>query len=195
MTVRFDGAPIGAGELAVVVAFALGTPTPNSGYMQAGSDMTVEAAIYGFLDLAASFAPQFYCEWNGDSIGGTFSTPATLLPAEDARQNPLTITLTILGGGEGVSWSLEYHAGQTWQTVVGGGGGASYTGAGQYQDSSPCAENVGVLQTVAEGFLTDPRQAALVDWAATTCADALGLLNKYGLACEVRPHHCMLQAS
>ena len=86
-------------------------------------------------------------------------------------------------------------AGQTWQTVVGGGGGASYTGAGQYQDSSPCAENVGVLQTVAEGFLTDPRQAALVDWGATTCADALGLLNKYGLACEVRPHHCMLQAS
>ena len=109
----------------------------------------------------------------------------------------MTLMLGILGGGADVSWLLERAVDGGWQTVLGGGGGLSYPGAGPYGDdsvgNSPCIESVEVLRTVAEGVLADdPRQAAVVDWTdgGATCADALGVLGKYGLTCEVRPNYC-----
>ena len=197
VTVFFDDAPVGSGAMPSVVAFPVGAPTPNSGYIQAGSDMSVQAAIYGFLDLTPSFVPSFSCEWFGGEVGDVYSTDATLLPPDEARPNMMTLMLGILGGGAHVSWSLEQNGADGWQTVLGGGGGLSYPGAGPYGDdsvgNSPCIESVEVLRTVAEGVLADdPRQAAVVDWTAegATCADALGVLGKYGLTCEVRPNCC-----
>lgn len=172
-----------SGKKAAVVLFAVDTPSPNAGFIGAGDSMLVEAAIYGFLEPAATVSPTFFCEWVGAAVGGVHSTPATLM--DDARPNLASMTMTILGGGTGVSWVLESRnaATQLWDPIF------SSRPLGTYTETSPCGESWILLKTVAEEALgADPRQAAVVNWAAgPDCSSALAMLGKYGLTCEVRP--------
>jgi hypothetical protein len=56
----------------------------------------------------------------------------------------------------------------------------------RYVDTSPCGEDVSVLQAIAaETLADDPRKAATVLWNEADCASALDQLEKYGISCTV----------
>lgn len=170
------------GKLAAVVRFGVAPPTPNSGFTEAGDDMHVEAAIYGFLDPPPNITPEFSCEWVGDRVGGVHRTAATLL--DESRPSSTTIELTIEGGGAGISWELECKSATTgsWDLILSGGINSVY------DEFSPCREDVEALHNVARALLADdPRQVDVVDdWTVATCSSALDTLQKYGLSCDVR---------
>ena len=172
------------GKMPAVVKFGVASPIPNSGFIQAGDAMQVEAAIYGFLDPPANIVPEFACEWVGSSVGGVHRTAATLMA--ETLANSATINLTIQGGGAGVSWELECNRAGSWDLIVRGGGGVT-PASDRYDEFTPCRENVAALRAIAEVELAgDLRQVAVVDWPTATCSSALELLQQYGMSCDVR---------
>jgi hypothetical protein len=171
-----------SGKLPATVKFGVADPIPNSAFKRAGDATQVEGSMYGFLDPPANIVPEFACEWVGPSVGGVHRTPATLLT--ETLPNAATIELTIEGGGAGVSWELECNAAGSWDLITSGGGSAR-----QYDEFSPCREDVSALRGIAEVELADDlRQANVVDWSVATCSSALEALGRYGVSCEVSDH-------
>jgi hypothetical protein len=177
------------GKMPAVVLFGVGAPSPNSGFIRAGNDMDVEAAIYGFLQPSTTVLPEFACEWVGASVGGVHRTAATL--SDDTRANSVSFDLAVQGGGRGITWVLEQNTNGAWEQVASGGTSPQYVDADgeeklRYVDTSPCGEDVSVLQAIAaETLADDPRKAATVLWNEADCASALDQLEKYGISCAV----------